>query len=126
MRIVFAIIFLLTTGCSAPPAEPRVLADSAFSGTALLDANGNGQIDPEDTPIEGATFSVEWDGVKVFSETTDEKGYAYILIPGGVDYPVNVVMEAPEDSGLKPITPSMVSVYVGISSTKFLFSSETK
>ena len=126
MRIVFAILLLLTAGCAAQPTEPRVLADSAFSGTALLDANGNEQIDPEDTPLEGATFSVEWDGVKVFSETTDEKGYAYILIPGGVDYPVNVVMEAPEDSGLKPITPSTVSVSVGISSTKFLFSSETK
>ena len=126
MRIVFAILLLLTAGCSAPPTEPRVLADSAFSGTALLDANDNGQIDPSDTPIEGATFSVEWDGVKVFSETTDEKGYAYILIPGGVDDPVNVVMEAPEGRGLKPITPLTVSVSAGISSTKFLFSSETK
>jgi hypothetical protein len=126
MRVLFAILFLLTVGCSAEPTEPKVLADSAFSGTALLDANGNGQIDPEDTPIEGATFSVEIDGVKVFREITDEKGYAYILIPGGVEYPVNVIMEVPEDSSLKPITPSTVSVSTGISATQFLFSSETK
>ena len=126
MRIVFSILLLLTAGCSAKPSEPRVLADSAFSGQALLDANGNGQIDSEDTPIENATFYVALDGVKVFSETTDETGNAFILVPGGVEYPVNVVMEAPKDSPLKPITPSTVTVSEGISSTQFLFSSETK
>jgi hypothetical protein len=126
MRNFFAILLHLTAGCSGQPTEPRVLADSAFSGRALLDINGNGRIDSEDTPIENATFSVELDGVKVFSETTDETGSAFILIPGGVEYPVNVVMEAPEDSTLKPITPSTVAVSEGISSTQFLFSSETK
>jgi hypothetical protein len=69
---------------------------------------------------------VELDGLKAFSETTDKKGYAYILIPGGVEYPVNVVMEAPEGRGLKPVTPLTVSVSAGISRTQFLFSSETK
>ena len=69
MRNFFAILLLLTTGCSTQPTEPRVLADSAFSGRALLDMNGNGRVDSEDTPIENATFSVELDGVKVFSET---------------------------------------------------------
>ncbi|HET8580104.1 MAG TPA: hypothetical protein VFL31_03820 [Nitrospiraceae bacterium] len=103
-----------------------VLADSAFSGTALLDANDNGQIDSEDTPVEGATFYVEIDGLKAFRATTDETGYAFILVPGGVEYPVNIVMKAPEDSGLKPITPSTVTVSGGISSAQFLFSSETK
>ena len=126
MRILFVMLLLLTAGCSATPTEPRVLADSAFSGYAFIDVNGNGEIDSEDIPIEGAMFSVEWDGLKVFSETTDETGYAFILIPGGVEYPVNLVMEAPNDSLLKPITPSTVSVSGGMSSAQFLFSSETK
>ena len=126
MRILFTILLLLTTGCSAQPTEPRVLADSAFSGTALLDANGNGKVDSEDTPIKGATFYVEIDGLKAFRAITDEKGYAFILVPGGVESPVNIVMEAPEDSGLEPVTPSTVAASGGISSAQFLFSSETK
>ena len=126
MKIFLAVLLLFATGCSAQPTEPIVLADSAFSGQAFLDANSNGEIDSEDTPIENATFYVEIDGVKVFGDTTDETGNAFILVPGGVEYPVNVVMEAPADSSLKPITPSTVTLSESAGATQFLFSSETK
>jgi hypothetical protein len=126
MKFHFVVLFLLTTACSAQPTEPVVLADSAFSGLALLDANGNGEIDSEDTPVENAAFYVEIDGVKVFGDTTDETGNAFILIPGGVEYPVNIIMEAPADSSLKPVTPSMVTLSESAGATQFLFSSETK
>jgi hypothetical protein len=76
--------------------------------------------------VENATFSVEIDGVKVFGDTTDETGNAFILIPGGVEYPVNVIMEAPTDGTLKPITPSTVTLTQSAGVTQFLFSSETK
>ena len=86
--------------------------------------NGNGQIDPEDTPVVNATFYVELNGVKAFGDTTDETGNAFILIPGGVKYPVNVSMEAPKDSTLKLITPSTVTVSVSTGAVQFLFSSK--
>lgn len=127
MRIVLAVLFLvIATGCSAQPTEPVILADSAFSGQALLDSNGNGQIDPQDTPIENAMFYVEIDGVKVFGDNTDETGNAFILIPGDVKYPVQVIMEAPEGIALQPITPSTITLTEATGLTQFLFSSETK
>jgi hypothetical protein len=117
------LLLLMTTGCTPKPTE-TVLADSVFSAQALLDANGNGKIDPEDTPIENATFSVELGGVKVFSDITDETGNAFLLIPGGVEYPVNVIMEAPGDSTLTSITPSKITVSASSGDLQFLFSSK--
>jgi hypothetical protein len=128
MRILFTLLLLATTiNCSAKPTEPVLLVEAVFSGRALLEVNGNGELDSQDTPIENASFYVEWDGVKVFKGITDEKGNAFILIPGGVKYPVNVIMEAPENSRLKPITPSSVTLSEPAGLTQFLFSSsETK
>ena len=120
---IISIFLLAITGCASKATEP-VLSDSAFSGQALLDVNGNGQIDSEDTPIVNATFYVEIDGVKAFGDTTDETGNAFILIPGGVKYPVKVSMEAPKDSMLKLITPSTVDVSASTGSVQFLFSSK--
>jgi len=123
----FAIMILLiaTTSCTTPTPTPdvRPIVDSFFSGYAYLDTNGNEQIDSEDTPVANATFYVEMNGVKAFIETTDEKGYAFIIIPGSVEYPVNVGMEAPKDSTLKSITSSEVIVSTS-DSVQFLFSSK--
>jgi len=126
-------VMVVVAGCASAPSETvptptgRVLVDSVFSAQALLDTNGNGQIDSGDTPIVNATFYVEVNGVKAFGATTDEKGHAFILIPGGVEYPVNVSMEAPKDSTLKPITPSTVTLSTGAGNIQVLFSSsETK
>ena len=121
-----AIIILLiaaVTGCAGKATEP-VLSDSTFSGQALLDVNGNGQNDSEDTPVVNATFYVELNGVKAFGDTTDETGNAFILIPGGVKYPVKVGMEVPKDSTLKLITPSTVTVSASTGTVQFLFSSK--
>ena len=125
-----AIIILLTavvTGCvstASSTATDPVLADSVFSGQAFLDVNGNGQIDSADTPVVNATFYVELDGVKAFGDTTDETGNAFILIPGGVKYPVKVSIAAPKDSTLKLITPSTVTVSASTGAVQFLFSSK--
>ena len=68
MRTLFTSLALLLitatlTTCSPSPTEEPILADSAFSGQALLDANNNRQIDAEDTPVADATFYVVIDGV---------------------------------------------------------------
>ena len=127
MRILIASLTILLmavtlTSCSPSPTKESVLADSAFSGQALLDVNNNGQIDADDTPVADATFYVVVNGVKAFGKTTDETGNASILIPGGVEYPVEVSMEAPKDSTLKLITPSTVTVSASTGTVQFLFS----
>ena len=120
--ILVILLFVIITGCSAKPTEAPILPDSVFSARALLDANGNGQIDSEDTPVANATFYVEIKDVKAFGDTTDDTGNAFILIPGGVEYPVKVSMEAPKDSTLKLITPSPVTVSASTETVQFLFS----
>ena len=127
MRILIASLALLLAAatlasCSPSPTEKPTLADSAFSGQALLDANNNGQIDAEDTPVADAIFYVVIDGVKAFGKTTDETGNAFILVPSGVEYPVDVSMDAPKDSALKSITPSTVTVSATTGTVQFLFS----
>lgn len=124
MKNLFLILLLTLVGCA--PATPTVqpLVDSAFSAYAFLDSNFNGQLDAEDMPIEGATFYVEINGVKAFGETTDENGYAFILIPSGVDYPVTLSMEAPKDGKLKPVGSSEISYRPADEFPRFLFTSK--
>ena len=126
MKIQIYLLLLLTLiGCTpAQTPTKEIYADSAFSGYAFLDTNFNGQLDNEDTPLEGVTFYVEINGIKAFGETTDKNGYAFILIPSSVDYPVSLSMEAPKDSNLASIGPSEVTFYPADESPKFLFTTK--
>jgi len=125
--IYILLIFILAlTSCSpTPPATPTIQAivDAFFSGYAYLDVNGNGEIDSEDTPVENAIFIVTLQGGFETGDTTDDKGNAFITIPGGVDYPVTLRMEPPKDSNLKLIGPSSIT-YPSDEPAKFLFSSK--
>lgn len=118
--VTFLLVIAMTS-CASTPTE-NILADSAFSTQAFLDVNDNGKIDSDDTPVENALFYVEFDGVKAFGNATDETGSAFILIPGGVEYPIDVSIEAPKDSTLKLITPSKVTVSASTGTVQFLFS----
>ena len=113
------------TGCNLPTPAPTVqpIVDAFFSGSAYLDVNGNGEIDSEDTPIENATLIVTLQGGFETGGNTDKTGFAFITVPGGVDYPVTLRMEAPEDSDLELIGPSSVT-YPSDGPAKFLFSSK--
>ncbi|MFM8320392.1 MAG: alpha/beta hydrolase fold domain-containing protein [Chloroflexota bacterium] len=100
---------VLLSGCGAGPAAPTpaptpvVLADTFFTGQALLDANGNRQVDESDLPLEGALFEVMG-----FQTLTDGRGYAMVIIPGGWDRPAAARMSAPRGSGATPISPNPV------------------
>ena len=131
-RKFLVLIFLLSmlAGCAPKLTEPavatptsQVLADAFFSGYAYLDTNGNGEIDAEDTPIENAMFIVTLQGGLEVGDTTDDTGNAFITVPGGVDYPVALRMEAPKDSTLKLIGPASVT-FPSDEPAKFLFSSK--
>ena len=124
LSLVIILSMVIVTSCAPKPTEP-VLIDSFFSGQALLDANGNGQIDSEDTPLANATFIVALQGGGEFGDNTDEAGNAFVTVPGGVEYPVTVRMEAPKDSTLKLIEPSAITLSEATGETaKFLFSSK--
>ena len=111
------------TGCNLPTPTPTVqpIVDAFFSGSALLDVNNNGEVDSEDTPIENATLIVTLQGGFETGANTDKTGFAFITIPGGVDYPVTLRMEAPKDSNLKLIGPASIT-YPSDGPAKFLFS----
>ena len=126
-KLAFIILMITTiTSCAPKPATPTIQAivDSFFSGYAFLDVNGNGKIDSEDSPVENATFIVTLQFGGEVGATTDKTGYAFIVTPGGVDYPVTMRMEAPKDSTLKLIGPSEIIHNVADESPKFLFSSK--
>lgn len=116
------IIQALFMGCA--PAEP-VQSHSFFSGQALLDANGNGLIDADDTPVENATLIVTLQGGIEFGGNTDSSGNAFVTVPSMVEYPVTIRMEAPVGSSLILIEPVKVILSeVTGETTKFLFSSK--
>ena len=121
---IFLLSMLAITSCAPTPTEPA-LADSFFSGQAFLDANGNGQIDSEDTPVADATFIVTLQNGGEFGGQTDDTGKAFITIPASVEYPVTVRMEAPKDSALILLEPSTLTLSEQTGETvKFLFSSK--
>ena len=121
---VFLATVLMMTSCAPKPAQP-VLGDSFFSGQAFLDANGNGQLDPADTPLKDATFIVRLQGGGEFGGTTDGKGNAFVTIPGGVQYPVTLRMEPPKGSPLVLIGPAeIVAKDASATNAKFLFKSK--
>jgi hypothetical protein len=127
IRKLTIIVLLIATiaGCNLPTPTPTIqpIVDAFFSGYALLDVNGNGEIDSEDTPIENATLIVTLQGGFETGGMTDKTGFAFITIPGGVDYPVTLHMEAPKDSSLKLIGPSSIT-YPSDEPKKFLFTSK--
>lgn len=118
---------LILTGCApTPTAAPAdsTIVDAFFSGYAVLDVNGNGEIDQQDTPVENATLIVTLQSGFEVGGNTDKTGFAFITVPGGADYPVKMRMEPPKDSILKLIGPSEITHALGDESPKFLFSSK--
>ena len=123
-------MFLISTflaGCTFLPAStptPQAYVDSFFSGFAYLDANGNGELDSDDTPLENAIFIVTLQFGGDVSALTDETGYAFIVAPGGVEYPVKMRMEPPRDSTLRLIGPTELVHELADETPKFLFSAK--
>lgn len=121
--IIGVLALPIISACAPVPTEP-VLVDSFFSARALIDVNANGQVDPADTPLENATFIITLQGGGEFGAQTDSSGNAFITVPSKVDYPVTIRMEAPKNSTLKPVEPSVITLNeaAGETPTTFLFS----
>jgi len=123
LRLTFTLLLgmLGLMACTTATPTPTSVSDSFFSGQAWLDVNTNGQIDAQDIPLPQATFLVRLSKGE-FGANTDSSGKAFVTVPGPVEYPVIVTMQAPKDSGLVLLEPSIRTLQAATGeSSQFLF-----
>jgi hypothetical protein len=102
------------------------MADAFFSGRAVGDTNGNGQIDPTDPPLKGAILTITNTHGASSGGIADDEGRATAWFPGdGVKYSVTLRIRPPKDSAYAAIGPSEVVLQKG-TGTDFLFTPPTK
>jgi acetyl esterase/lipase len=100
-------------------AASEVMADTVFSGYAFVDTNGNSKLDEGDLPLEGAKFTLTG-----FGETTDQNGFAMVLIPGDWNQSVIARMDPPDGSGYILIGSAEQTLQNGIKNrADYLFAS---
>ena len=105
-------LLLLLTGCvlteSLPqkPATPPVMVDSFFYGRAYLDANGNGEVDPDDPPLAGAMLSATDAAGRSGGGRSGSDGVAQAWWPDESTFPITLSMSPPE--GYAPVGPEEV------------------
>jgi hypothetical protein len=111
---------------STDPTEPAVLADAFFYARAYVDANRNGVLDANDTPLQGAYFNATANNGIDSGGRTDSRGVAMAWFPGGgVEYPVRLRMNPLPESELVLIGPFEIILQEGeTASPDYLFSPE--
>ncbi len=124
-RFVVVLLVLTATACSqaqrslptpTPVLTPThtgevVQGEIPFGGYAFVDANGNGDIDSTDLPLEGAKFIVVLGGGQS-SSFTYASGYALITfgLSGATQFTATLCMEPPENSGYTLVGPAQVVI----------------
>lgn len=111
-KLLITCLFLVfsSAGCNFRSARelfvqetPKVMGDAFFFGYAYVDANGNQELDADDTPLSNARFQAGG-----FGALTDAFGIATITIPGGWSQPLAAHMAPPEGSSFTLIGPTEV------------------
>jgi hypothetical protein len=101
------------------------MADWFFFGCVYLDANRNGQVDPDvDDKIPGAVFSVSLKGGAGIGDTTSTDRCATAAVPGGLgpeDWPVTATVVLPDGLDYEPVGPTEVVLDYPESHVDFLF-----
>jgi len=129
LTVIVAVTLLLfacdrSTSSSLTP-TPAVLGDSNFSGCAYLDANANGTIDDQDTPIGEMKFAITLSKGAGFGGITSKiDGCASILIPSPLSetaWPVEASMEIPPLIKYVPVGDKKVTVKYPDTHVDFLF-----
>lgn len=110
-----------TNAISTPSAGSPV--ESYFYGYALLDANNNGQIDDNDTPLSGAQFTATDANGRYAGGKTDAEGRGMAWWPSESIFPVVLKMQPPE--GYVLISPDEIALEQYETNAKFLFKDET-
>jgi hypothetical protein len=124
-RFVVVLLALAVAACSqaqrslpAPTPVPTPAGtgevsqgDISFGGYAFVDANGNGDLDPTDLPLEGARFIVVL-GRGQSSSFTNASGSASIMfgLSGSAQFSATLFMEPPDGSGYTLVGPDQVVI----------------
>ncbi|HMN62360.1 MAG TPA: hypothetical protein PJ988_18485 [Anaerolinea sp.] len=122
---VLALLFAACGRSTLSPPTPAVLGDSNFSGCAYLDANANGEIDNQDTPIGEMKFTITLSkGAGFGGLTSDKDGCASILIPSPLSetsWPVLARMEVPPALKVVPVGDNLTTLEYPDTHADFLF-----
>jgi len=100
------------------------MADTFFSGYAVLDENENGIKDADEPLLEGMTFSIILAGGGEFRGQTYEGQSAFITIPSALpegSWPVKARMIIPEGSLYELSGPAEINLEQGQFVADFLF-----
>ena len=133
--IMILIFVFLLVSCSGSNADsptdavesqtpPAVMADTFFSGYAVLDENENGIKDADEPLLEGMTFSVILANGVEFRGQTYEGQSAFITIPSVLpegSWPVTARMIVPEASLYELSGPAEITLEPGQFVANFLF-----
>ena len=130
---ITAVTAVILLACALPTTVPTltrtpppVMGDAFFFGRVFVDMNGNGQIDPTDSPLKGAVFTATDARGASSGGITDDQGRATAWFPGGgVKYTVTLRSRPPKDSAYTVIGPSEVVLQKG-TSADFLFALPTQ
>ena len=132
---VIVIFILLLVSCNGYSFEfitevvesqtpPAVLADTFFSGCAILDENKNGIKDADESLLEGMTFSVILASGAEFRGQTYEGQCAFVTIPSALpegSWPIMARMIVPEGSLYELSGPAEITLEPGQWVADFLF-----
>ena len=123
LKMMLCVVVLVACAAPAPKTTRTplpVMADAFFFARVFVDTNGNGQIDPTDSPLKGAVFTATDARGASSGGITDDQGRATAWFPGGgVKYPVTLHIRPPKDSAYTVIGPSEVVLQKGTSANFF-------
>ncbi|MFC2065412.1 hypothetical protein ACFLXB_09995 [Chloroflexota bacterium] len=132
VTLIFALLLVSCSGSNIKTATEAVdtqtplavMADTFFSGYAVLDENGNGIKDAGEPLLAGMTFSITLAGGGEFRGQTYEGQSAFITIPSALpegSWPVKAGMIVPEGSLYELSGPTEINLERGQFIVNFLF-----
>ena len=108
---------------------PETAQEWVVMACALIDTNGNGEVDAEDERLAGGQLMIDLADGAGFGGVTDHEGCASAALPGapgdqvGV-YPIRLQMLAPAGSSYRHVRAETVTLLYPDTSAAFLFTPE--
>ena len=110
----------------ADVAVPDAVLEWVLRACAVVDTNGNGEIDAEDALLPGGRLLVDLSDGTGFGGVTGEGGCAEATLSGSTEdkpgvYPITIQMLAPVESGYVHVLAEVVTLVYPETSAVFLF-----
>ena len=106
--------------------SPGAVLEWDLIACAIIDTDGNGEVDTNDERLPGGQLQVDLAGGVGFGGITGQDGCAEITLPGtpgdeaGI-YPITMQMLAPVGSSYRHVWPEVVTLVYPETSAAFLF-----